>query len=43
MQSGRLLGLDPQYSVARALRRHPYRDAADREKLAGALMQAGLS
>ena len=40
---GRLLGLDPQYSVARALRRHPYRDAADREKLAGALMQAGLS
>jgi adenylate cyclase len=39
---GRLLGLDPQYSVARALRRHPYRDAADREKLAGALMQAGL-
>jgi len=39
---GRLLGLDPQYSVARALRRHPYRDAANREKLAGALMQAGL-
>src|SRR6266403_5424525 len=32
---GRLLGLDPQYSVARALRRHPYRDAADREKLVG--------
>ena len=39
---GRLLGLDPQYSVARALRRHPYRDAADHEKLAGALIQAGL-
>ena len=40
---GRLLGLDPQYSVARALRRHPYRDAIDREKLAGALTRAGLS
>ena len=40
---GLLLGLDPQYSVARALRRHPYRDLADREKLAAALMQAGLS
>jgi adenylate cyclase len=39
----RLLGLDPQYSVARALRRHPYRDVADRDKLAGALIQAGLS
>jgi adenylate cyclase len=40
---GRLLGLDSQYSVARALRRHPYRDAADRDKLADALRQAGLT
>ena len=40
---GRLLGLDPQYWVARALRRQdPSRDAADREKLA-ALMETGLS
>src|SRR5262249_56507296 len=30
----RLLGLDVQYSVRRALRKHPYRDAADRDKLA---------
>ncbi|WP_192859558.1 adenylate/guanylate cyclase domain-containing protein [Bradyrhizobium sp. DOA9] len=35
--------IDPEYSVKRALRRHPYRDAADRDKLAGALRQAGIS
>jgi len=39
----RLLGIDPQYSVKRALRRHPYRDATDRDKLAGALRKAGLT
>jgi hypothetical protein len=39
----RLLGLDPRYSVKRALRKHPYRDLEDREKLANALTQAGLS
>ena len=33
--------IDPQYSVRRALRRHPYRDATDRDKLADALRQAG--
>jgi adenylate cyclase len=38
-----LLGLDAQYSIKRALRRHPYRNSTDREKLAGALLQAGLS
>jgi len=37
-----LLGLDARYSVRRALRRHPYREVADRDKLANALMQAGL-
>ena len=35
--------IDPQYSIRRALRRHPYRDAADRDKLANALGQAGLT
>lgn len=39
----RLLCIDPQYSVRRALRRHPYRDATDRDKLADALSQAGLT
>ena len=39
----RLHCIDPQYSVRRALRRHPYRDAADRGKLAEALTQAGLT
>jgi TolB-like protein/Flp pilus assembly protein TadD len=39
----RLLRLDAQYSVKRALRKHPYRDAADRDKLADALRQAGLT
>ena len=38
-----LLGLDAQYSVKSALRRHPYRDAKDRDKLADALARAGLS
>jgi adenylate cyclase len=38
-----LLGLDAKYSLKRALGRHPYRNAADRDKLASALMQAGLS
>jgi len=39
----RLRCIDPQYSVRRALRRHPYRDATDRAKLADALRQAGLT
>ena len=38
-----LLRLDARYSIRRALRRHPYRNRGDREKFAGALMQAGLS
>jgi adenylate cyclase len=38
-----LLGLDAKYSLKRALGRHPYRNAADRDKLASALTQAGLS
>jgi adenylate cyclase len=39
----RLLKLDAQYSVKRALRKHPYRDAPDCDKLADALRQAGLT
>jgi adenylate cyclase len=35
--------IDPQYSIKRALRRHPYRDAVDRDKLADALRRAGLT
>jgi Flp pilus assembly protein TadD len=38
-----LLALDAKYSLKRALGRHPYRNAADRDKLASGLMQAGLS
>ena len=38
-----LLRLDPQYSLKRAVRRHLYQNLADRDKLAGALTQAGLS
>jgi adenylate cyclase len=38
-----LLGLDATYSLRRALGRHPYRNAADRDKLAKALIEAGLS
>jgi hypothetical protein len=38
-----LLRLDGRYSIKRALRRHPYRNSDDREKLAAALMRAGLS
>jgi adenylate cyclase len=37
-----LLALDARYSLKRALRRHPYRNIADRDKLASALTQAGL-
>ena len=36
----RLLKLDAHYSVKRALRKHPYRDPQDRDKLANALMHA---
>jgi adenylate cyclase len=35
--------IDAQYSLRRALRRHPYRDATERDKLADALGQAGLT
>ncbi len=35
--------IDPQYSIKRALGRHPYRDAVDRDKLADALRRAGLT
>ena len=38
-----LLRIDPKCSIKRALRRHPYRDFAERDKLADALGQAGLS
>jgi TolB-like protein/Flp pilus assembly protein TadD len=38
-----LLSLDVKYSVKRALKRHPYRNVADRNKLASALVKAGLS
>ena len=38
-----LFSMDGQYSLKRAVGRHPYRNAADREKLANALMRAGLS
>jgi adenylate cyclase len=38
-----LFGLDARYSLKRAMRRHPYRNAADRDKLANALIEAGLS
>ena len=38
-----LLAINSRYSLNRALRRHPYRNDADRTKLASALMQAGLS
>jgi len=38
-----LLALDAKYSLKRAVGRHPYRNAADRDKLVTALMQAGLS
>src|SRR5262249_22849768 len=34
--------IDSQYSINRALRRHPFRDAAQRDKLADALRMAGL-
>jgi adenylate cyclase len=37
-----LLHIDSQYSINRALRRHPFRDQAQRDKLADALRQAGL-
>ena len=37
-----LLALDARYSLKRALRRHPYRNITDRDKLASALTQAGL-
>jgi adenylate cyclase len=39
----RLLKLDAHYSIKRALRKHPYRDAPDCDKLADALRQAGLT
>jgi adenylate cyclase len=38
-----LFSMDGKYSLKRAVGRHPYRNAADREKLANALMRAGLS
>jgi len=38
-----LLKLDKRYSLKRALRRHPYRNAVDCDKLANALIEAGLS
>jgi tetratricopeptide (TPR) repeat protein len=38
-----LLKLDARYSLKRATGRHPYRNAADRDKLANALIEAGLS
>ena len=38
-----LLRLDARYSLKRALRRHPYRNPADRDKMANALTEAGLS
>jgi len=38
-----LLKLDARYSVKRALSRHPYRNAEDRDKLSKALVEAGLS